>query len=248
MKLTLLTKLAKMASKQSPTILAIMGAVGAVTAVGLAIHATKKSCEEIDKEKESSNDFTMTREDVIKLVWKNFIPALLILVVSIFCIFGSNYVNLKRNALLAASYLAVNEKFEDYKTAAREVLGDKKEKEVQDKAAESRAKRSWDAGNHYIFETGHGNTLCYDDYSGRLFKCDLEYIRKKVNDVNYDLARQYQILVNEFYQELGLETAGCGRELGWSEGRPMDPVYSSFLTDFGEPCISIDITPNMHEI
>lgn len=259
MKTKLLMKAGKFLTKQSPTILAVMSAIGAVTAVGLAIYATKKSIDEIhensedlyenpSEEKQPGLNRTYDKKKVVKLIWKHYIPAAVILAVSIVCIFGSNHVNLKRNAMLAASYLAVNEKFEDYKSAAREVLGDKKEKEVADKCAENRMKKSWNEGNRHIFETGHGNTLCYDDYTGRLFKCDLEHIRKIVNNVNYDLGRQLGISANEYYQDIGLEPVGCGREMGWREGRQMDPVYSSFLTDFGQPCISIDITPNMQEV
>lgn len=255
MKTKLLMKAGKFLTKQSPTILAVMSAIGAVTAVGLAIYATKKAVDDIrdaeDMIEESSSNFDkkpLEKKEIIQMVWKYYIPAAVILIVSIICIFGSNHVNLKRNAVLAASYLAVSEKLEDYKSAAREVLGDKKEKEVADKCAENRMKKSWNEGNQHIFETGHGSTLCYDDYTGRLFKCDLEHIRKIVNNVNYDLGRQLGISANEFYQDIGLEPAGCGRDRGWREGRMMDPVYSSFLTDFGQPCISIDITPNMQEV
>lgn len=82
------------------------------------------------------------------------------------------------------------------------------------------------AKNHVVYDTvndiqsiqptGHGTDVFYDSWSGRYFYSDINYIRKAVNDLNYQLMNELWISLNEYYAYIGLPTIRAGEELGWN--------------------------------
>ena len=59
-----------------------------------------------------------------------------------------------------------------------------------------------------IYDTGHGKQKFYDEYTGRYFLSDANYIDRVINEFNKSLIDGFDynkcVLANEFYAELGL--------------------------------------------
>ena len=91
-------------SKHTPAILTGIGVAGTITTVILAVKATPKALELIEKEKEYQNQLQITPIEVVKVTWQCYVPAVVTGVASIACLIGASSAHMKRNAVLATAY------------------------------------------------------------------------------------------------------------------------------------------------
>ena len=232
----------------SPEILTGVGIAGMLTAVGLAVAATPKAIHAIEKEKvrkvEESEDKIvepkLTKGEVIKVAWKYYIPTAVTSAASIACLIGSNSVNAKRNAALAAAYTLSDTALKEYQNKVVETIGEKKEQEVRDAIAKDKVDQN-PVSTKEVIITEKGNTLCYDSISGRYFRSDIEKLKKAANELNRRMLNDMYISLNEFYYEIGLSGTRIGDDLGWNVDRGLiDLHFSAQVADDGNPCLVVE--------
>lgn len=237
-------KLIREIGKRSPMILAGMGIVSGIATVALTIKATVKATELLNREmdeREVDDIREIPPKDIVEIIWKPYLPVLFTGVFSISCIIGSYSIHSRRNAALAAAYKLSETALVSFKDKAVDEIGEKKVKEIQKKVAEDEAKELPVPSSNDICHTGYGNTLCFDTLSSRYFYSDQERIRKAVNDINWYMNLEMFVSLNEYYEQLGLPTIKLGNDLGWNIDKGMiDPVFSSMLTENGDPCLVVD--------
>ena len=78
--------------KHEPEILMSMGLVGLVSSVFLAVDATAKAARVVEEEKYRLNKEKLTKTEIIKAVWKLYIPTAVLTVASVPCIIAGNRV------------------------------------------------------------------------------------------------------------------------------------------------------------
>ena len=232
--------------KHSPEILMGLGIAGMVTTTVLAVKATPKALKLIEMEKERLTQETdepvdkLTPIETIKTTWKCYIPAAATCAVSVACLIGSNSVNARRHAALATAYKISETAMAEYRAKVIETLGEKKEKDIMDKVHKERIEKN-PATRSEVIITEHGKTLCYDYYTGRYFKSDIDKIKKAVNEVNRRMLLEGYISLNELYEEIGLDTISEGDKIGWKvEKGLLELEFSTQLSDDGTPCLVID--------
>lgn len=233
--------------KHSPEILTGIGVAGLVTTSVLTGKATLKA-DRIIKDVKSEllyneEDSNLTKTEVLKLVWKYYIPPVLTGVSSILCIIGATSVNSKRNAALATAYQLSQNALVEYKEKVIETIGEKKEKNIREKIVEDKINDNPVSKSNVII-MDKGNTLCYDVVSGRYFESSIDTIKRAVNNVNYNLTHGVMeyISLNEFYDEIGLPHTSIGDELGWNigfDGQLDVELYPKFSDD-ERPCVALD--------
>lgn len=224
-------------SKESPTILASLAIVGVAATVVVTSKASVKANKELEKLEYESDEKPTTMEKV-KVVAPIFIPTIAVSTGTIVCIAGSHYISLKRLAAVAAAYSATESKLKEFKKKAEEVIGTNKTTKIEDEIAKDKVHRMPPTESN-IFMSGKGNTLCYDEWSGRYFKSDIETIRKAQNDLNASLLSDLWVSLNDLYYRIGLPGIKIGEELGWNrdfDGQ-IDITFSSQLTENKEPCL-----------
>lgn len=233
-------ELQRAVTKHSPEILTGLGIAGMITTTVLAVKATPKALDLMNDKKDELETDKLTVKETIKTTWKCYIPATLTCVTSTACLIGASSVHLKRNAALATAYKLSESAISEYKDAVIETFGEKKEKNVRDKAAEEKMKKN-PVSSSEVFITEKGNTLCYDAISGRYFKSDLERIKRAENALNKQLLNEMYVSLNDLYDELDLDHTKVGDELGWKIDDGLIELYfSSQLADDGTPCIVMD--------
>jgi len=236
--------------KNSPTILTGVSVAGLLTTVAMAVTATPKAIEILDREmwdrevigieKYGSPIQPLTKKEIISLTWKCYIPTVLMGAATIGCIIGANSIHLRRNAALVSLYSIAESTLKEYQAKVIETLGEKKEKLIKEEILQDRVTNNPPKENQIII-TGNGDTLCYDSLSGRYFKSDIEKIRRIQNDFNRSLISEMYKTLNEFYDELGLEETELGRNMGWTtEFGLLDISFSAKLTPDNLPCIVLD--------
>lgn len=230
----------KSIKKHSPEILTGIGIAGMVATTVMAVRATPKALKLIEAKREETGYRSLTVAETIKTSWKCYIPATVTGVMSIACLVGASSVNVRRNAALATAYTISETAMREYKDKVVETIGEKKEKEVRDAIAKDQIEKNPISKNDVIV-TKKGGTLCYDAFSGRYFKSDIESIKKVVNEMNRRLLTEDYLSLNEFYYELELDGTYIGDRLGWRVDNGLIEVsFSAQLAEDGTPCIALN--------
>lgn len=168
-------------------------------------------------------------------------PPIVLTTLTVASAIGGHSVSTKQIAALSAAYTFSEKKLSNLLEKTEEVLGEKKVDEVVAKVNQDTI------SNHppkqeTVINTGKGQTLCYDDYSGRYFYSDAESIRRAVNEINRRLIDEYFISLNDFYDELGLPNIGMGQDLGFCVDDMLNPTFSTTLTPDDRPCLVLNYT------
>lgn len=230
----------KAVKKRSPEIFIGLGIGGMVTSVVLAIKATPKACRLIEEKKSAEGKSELTKKEVIKTTWKCYIPTASTCLVSAGLIITANAIHNHRNAALAAAYSVSETALKNYKSKVIETLGEKKEKTIRDKVHEEEVNKNPYDGSEVPCSKG-GETLCFDTFTGRYFRNDIETLRKAANDLNFKMRNAMYISLNDFYYDIGLEPIKYGNDLGWNINKEgyIDLDFTSMLVN-GTPCLVVD--------
>lgn len=210
-----------------------------VSAIGLAIHGTVKAVRMVD-EKKAESEKELSKKDILKLVWKCYIPTAIAEALSIGCTVKSGAISNKAIAAATAAYKITEENFADYKKAATDILGEKKEKRIEEQSAQSYLDRNPMDGRRPI-ETGHGETRFIDSWHGAAFKSSINYVESCRNKVNEMVNNGDSVSLNDWYDMLGLQPDKAGWNEGWSADTTglMEIFFDPGVWTDGEPCFVI---------
>lgn len=250
-------------SKNSPTILTFLGVGGLISTVIAAVKATPKATEVLYHEAEFRREqwYKQTGEiksacptdaftpiEVVELTWKCYIPTAALGLFTIGCMVGSNHINLRRNAALASLLSIAETTLREYQAKVAEEIGDKKEERIRGEIAQDKLKAN-PAEERTIVLTGKGQYLCYDAFSSRYFRSDVDQVMRAENLFNQKLLRDGWLGINTFYEFLGLGPVELGDEYGWIAERQLLEVkkYTKLGTN-DEPCLVIDYYVSPHHL
>lgn len=183
----------------------------------------------------------LTWVEIIKAGWKPYAPAIMTAVVGVACIVGGNRANARRNAALSAAYTVVEQTLNDYTAKTKEIVGEKKEKEIRDAIAEDELKKHPLSGYNVVRMPKCGKTLCYDVRSREYFMSDYNTIKKVENDLNRRLRSEMFISLNDVYDEFGIvHDDELGDDIGWNVDDELEFTISSKIAENNEPCLVVN--------
>lgn len=224
-------KIEKFSIDNSPTILTTIGVVGVV---GTAV-LTHKAALKAD-ELRSTSGVIPDRKALVKVVWKEYIPAAIAGSLTVTCIVGANRIGSKRAAALAAAYTISERGFQEYREKVVGRLGTNKEQAVRDEIAQDRINAN--PVSNQVIIAGNGSVLCYDQFSGRYFNSTMENLKKAQNDTNYRVLNYGSASLSDFYERVGLPATDASEEVGWTTDKMLELEFSTCLTEDDRPCIS----------
>jgi phosphoheptose isomerase len=230
--------------KHEPEILTGMGVSGLIFSTIWGIKATVSAVRAIDKYKAEKNIDKITFKEGFKLAWKFYWPVAAGIVASIPCIIAGNRVANKRYAALATAYTISETALQEYQEKTREIVGEKKAREIQEGIDADRINKTYKSDNQVIM-VGNGESLFYEPLSGRYFKSNWNDISKAANELNSQALSGIpgEITLNEWFNRLGLEDTEMGDYMGWSlTNNPtnlIDVEISSHITKDNVPCGAI---------
>ncbi len=183
----------------------------------------------------------LTWVEIIKAGWKPYAPAIMTAVVGVACIVGGTRANARRNAALSAAYTVVEQTLNDYTAKTKEIVGEKKEKEIRDAIAEDELKKHPLSGYNVVRMPKCGKTLCYDVRSREYFMSDYNTIKKVENDLNRRLRSEMFISLNDVYDEFGIvHDDELGDDIGWNVDDELEFTISSKIAENNEPCLVVN--------
>ena len=239
-----LTYIKPFVSKHEPEILMSMGIGGMIFSLAWGIKASFRAARAIDKYKETYGKDKLTAKETIKLTWKLYLPTVLSVAASVPCVIMSNKVSNKRYAAIATAYTISEAALQEYKDKTKEIIGEKKTKQIEESISDDRVTKTYSGGNQVIL-TGNGDSLFYEPLSGRYFKSNWNDILKAANELNSEAITNMsgQTTLNDWFQKIGLETTEIGETLGWNlmnnSSNLIDISISSHITKDNVPCGAI---------
>lgn len=226
-------------NKHSTELLTIAGIIGFGTTVGLSIRAyeTCKNniyarAEELDM---AVDDLPI--KEVINVSWKPMILPVLTFATSTACIIFAEKKILKRNAALAIAYKGAEAALTEFKSQAKEELGEEKVKQIEEKVVE---KHIQETKPDNIISTGHGNDLIYDYMTGRMFYSNRNYVDHCINTVNKQMLNERYVTLSDLYDQLDWPHTGLSDMIGWNVDKHglITPSWTSTDID-GKLCWSL---------
>lgn len=218
--------------KNASTILTCIGATGVIATSVLAVRATPKALMLLENAKEEKGE-SLTKMEVVKTAGPAYIPAVLVGMSTIACIFGANVLNQQRQAALTSAYVLLDNTYKRYKSKVADLYGEETDRYIREDIAKDR----------YIGEDQSNDDviLFYDEFSGRYFNATMADILKAECEVNKKLSNFGEVCLNEFYELVGLNKVDYGDCLGWSVvdiyemycEKQIDFCHEKFILDDG---------------
>lgn len=178
-------KIIRGAKKNSNWILAVLAMLGLAGTTVLAVDATVKAVK-LCETKEIHG-----KKEVIKTVWRLYIPAVGCFIVTTISILGNAHINARRLATVTGLYAMSQTDLKALKEKARETLGERKEQKLEDDITKERLNQAVAAQQNHIIDTGHGNKLFMEWLTGQLIRTSPEHVEAV-----------YEKMCNQFSKEV----------------------------------------------
>lgn len=229
-------------SRKKPEILLGLGIGLGIGSTVLAIKATPKALESIEKKKEEENKEKLTPLETVEATWKHYIPTVASGTASVLFLISSNKELSKRNAALATACQLSATALSEYKEQVIEAVGEVEEKEIQKKVNQKKIDKESVQKVETVF-VGKDEVLFYDTSFGQLFSADRETVRQAINNLNYQMLSSEYASLNDFYDELGIRRIDIGDSLGWNiskTGQVDISIDQTVTAPNGKPAIALE--------
>jgi len=240
-------------TKNSSVILASLAGVSAVSAVLLAIKDAPKVNQMMNEKTEEKGE-DLTKKETAVVYVKGYWKTILLTTTTLLLIAGNTYIDGRKYAALGAAYALTDGKLKDLKSSIKETLGVEDQKKVEDKATEKAIEknpynRTYDEAEERFMPPAviqdtknNGLTLFWDDFTGHWFWSTREKIQDAANFCNKMLLKNEYVGLNEFYDQLGIETSLLSGMFGWhvdqcsySDYNVIEPDLDSEWGDYTDP-------------
>lgn len=209
--------------KNSNVILTFVGAAGVVITAAAAIRGTIKAVK-ICEEKEVHGT-----KEVVKTVWKCYIPTFGFLFLTVTAILCNGKINARKIAVLTSAYSGATEALKKIEDKMAEEIGPKKARKVTDAAEAEMAQKQAPNCQNDIIATGKGKQLFFCASTGQWFYSDwngVELAEAKLRQVVEKIVKAWGgsefVPVREAQEALGLPVTDMGEYMGWDTDDLMD--------------------------
>ena len=145
--------------KNASTILTCIGGAGVIATSVLAVKATPKALMLLENAREEKGD-SLTNMEVVAVAGPAYIPAVLVGVSTMACIFGANILSQRQQAALMSAYALLDNTHKQYKSKVVDLYGEEADLRVREELAKDKY-----AGDDN--PSDNDSVLFYDEFSGR---------------------------------------------------------------------------------
>jgi hypothetical protein len=203
-------------------ILTGMGVAGVFSTAVLAAKGGQKANQHL-----SELPADLTPREMLEETWRFYVPALISAVGTAACVVGAHTVNTRRQAALLSLYTLSETTLEEYKREAASILGPKKEHEISSAASEAHV-REYPPAQEFLLADPE-KQMFLEAMSGRYFNSSVEALRQAAIDMNEEIIQTDYILLNNWYDRIGLAGVQLGDEMGWNHKAMIELEFDSVL-------------------
>jgi hypothetical protein len=226
----------------SPIIFSVAAGVGTLTTAFLVGKASFDAANMIRNDEEKNAPAVNPRErlkDRTRLVWKLYIPPAISTVSTIVCIVGAKRMEAQKTLAAHAALAFTERAYSDYRDKVVEEFGARKDQSIRDKVVAEQVAIN-PPPSQEVLVTGPGNVLCCELFTMRYFACDMEKLKRSVNELNSKLLKHDYATLDDFYYMIGLAQTTVSGKLGWTSDKLMELIFSTTLSEDGRPCITFE--------
>lgn len=205
-------------NKNANLILTIVSATGVLVTTAIAVKGTIKAVKLYEEKK------PVGTKEVIKTVWKCYIPTIGMVILTTTAILCNGHMNAKKIAMLTSAYGSSMEALKRMEDKMGNFLGPKKKQELIDEVHSNTAEKSIETLNEKdIQKTGHGDELFFLEDVGQWIYANTNWIElaelrtwkefKASND--WDSSGDSYLLMNNAIVNLGGSACYVGGSMGW---------------------------------
>lgn len=203
-------------SKNSNSILTFLSVCGVTLTAYEAVRGTIKAVKLCEEKK------VVGRKEVLKTVWKCYIPTGAVLILTTVTILCNGKINAKRLAVVTGAYTSSVETIKKIEETMSEQIGPKKTQQAVDEAESALAKERIPQNKGEIIATGQGNQLFFCATTGQWFRSDRNGVelaemkmQKRFEKLKSSWGVREVFLVSEAQEALGLPETDMGSYMGW---------------------------------
>lgn len=205
-------------NKNANLILTVVSATGVLATVVCAVKGTIKAVKLYEEKKPVGN------KEIVKTVWKCYIPTVGMAVLTTTAIICNGRMNAKKIAMLTSAYGSSMEALKRMENKIGETLGPKKTQQVIDDVHSDSAQKSLSAITEKdISNTGHGNELFFIEDVGQWIYASTNWVElaelktwKSLSDSNeWDSDGDAYLLMNDALENLGAQKCYMGGSHAW---------------------------------
>ena len=223
-------------SKNSNLILTIVSVTGVLTTVVVAVQGTIKAVK-LCEEKQVKGT-----KEVIKTVWKCYIPTVGLVILTTTAILCNGKINAKRLAVLTSAYSGSIETIKKIEEKMSEQIGPKKTQKAIDEAEADLAQANAPKDKNEIIITGKGNQLFWLKSTNQWFYSDHNGLELAQLKIQHDIEKYQGKMFEDYYpvscalKILDLPETEMGNYMAWpldlfNESHPFEFIISSEWVD-----------------
>ncbi len=205
------TKVVRFVGKNSNWVLSVLAFLGLLGTAWSFTDATIKAVK-LCEEKQVKG-----AKEIVKTVWKLYLPGIGFVVVTTFSIFGNAISNAKRIATATGLWMASKADLKAVKKKTAEILGDSKAQHIDQETERAKVAANPPPSEDEISKTGHGDKLFRFGWTGRYFRSSPEWIELIFERLNNELHDGYgdTILMHRLIELLDMPHCDSG-DAYWS--------------------------------
>ena len=177
---------------------------------------------------------------MVRLVWKVYIPPVLVGAGTIASVIAANRLASRKIAALVVASGISERALKEYKERVVEKFGEGEDRKIHEEIAQNRIDH--DVINKEVIIVG-GEVLCYDMLTGRYFQSSHEAIMRAENLINRELVNFCAASMSEFFDELGVPATTFTDTHGWDVNNHVEVQITATKTPDNRPCLAIDFHP-----
>lgn len=229
--------------KHSAEILIGVGIASGIASTIFAVRGTTKAIKLIEKE-EAEKAKKLTPTEMVKTTWTCYIWSALSCAMAVTCIIGGTSVNLRRNAALVTACKLSETALSEYRNKVVSDIGEKADADIRSAIAKDKLESNSPNQSNIIHVAAKGDVWCFEPLTGRYFQSDIDSIEKAAIVVNNKMISNGYASLNDFFEEIGLESSNVGDALGWNlEDGVFKISYTSRISRIDNdeiPCVVLD--------
>lgn len=243
------SKLVGALQDNSQLILGIGAGLGFIATIFFTHSGTKKACDilaERDRifesgasEEEKEKVVTPpSKKEKFDLTWQCYAPAAISAICTFGFMIGGNYISWKKILTLTGTVSFLASERDNFEKAAREKFGDDAVNEVKETLLKKKFSKPEEPKEVVKVkqvaaeETGHGNQLCYESYSGRWFRASEGWVLDAEKRFKDHCKTYHYASLNDLHEMYGIERSKFAIDRGWYYAKwPLSDKGDKEVTD-----------------
>lgn len=181
------------------TLLTCVGAIGVVATSIMAVKATPKAIKLLEASEEEKGE-KLTKLETVKIAAPAYIPAVVVGVSTIACIFGANILTKNSQASLASAYALLDRSYKEYRNKVNALYGEEADDTVRTEVAND----YYEEYDELIVDEEDDDVKLFFDYNTlQMFQAPMsKVIKKTIMDGGtecYIITSPIEPIIDSFY-------------------------------------------------